>query len=101
MFKCLSKSNKVIKNHRLKYNLKGDFFMKKIRKAKIIYILLIIIIVFSNFYIVLADDEEEEEEIEFNWEEEIIQTAAKSSNEPKINSRAAIVFDRNSKKSYL
>lgn len=98
MFKCLSKSNKVIKNHRLKYNLKGDFFMKKIRKAKIIYILLIIIIVFSNFYIVLADDEEEEEEIEFNWEEEIIQTAAKSSNEPKINSRAAIVFDRNSKK---
>ena len=47
---------------------------------------------------VIYADDDENEEIEFNqiWEE-ITQTNATTTNEPSINSRCAVVFDRTSK----
>ena len=61
-------------------------------KKRIIILSLIILLIYP--VIVLADDiEEEYHEGEI---EEIIQTSAVPVNEPKINSRIAIVLDRNS-----
>jgi len=61
-------------------------------KKRIIILSLIILLIYP--LIVLADDiEEEYNEGEI---EEIIQASAIPSNEPKINSRVAIVLDRNS-----
>lgn len=68
--------------------------MKKI--IKVIYITIIVTLLCSN--IVFADivDEEILEVLELN--EEIIEASAELSEEPSINSRAAVVFDRSSKK---
>lgn len=68
--------------------------MKKI--IKVIYITIIITLLCSN--IVFADiiDDETLEVLEIN--EEIIEASAELTQEPKINSRSAVVFDRNSKK---
>ena len=56
---------------------------------KIFIISIIVIIVLSN--IVFADDEIDEEEL-FDFEETI--QASNTTNEPNINSRAAIVYER-------
>ena len=68
--------------------------MKKI--IKVIYITIIVTLLCSN--IVFADivDEETLEVLEIN--EEIIETSAELAQEPNINSRSAVIFDRNSKK---
>lgn len=62
---------------------------------KVITIFLIITILFFNF--VLADDIETQEIIIDEVKQEAIQTIANSTDEPTINSRAAVVIDRNTK----
>lgn len=62
---------------------------------KIIVFSLIFSIILINSRLVLADDEVDNVDIE--GIEEVIETAAEATNEPKINSRYAVVIDRNSK----
>ena len=70
--------------------------MRKIAKhLKIILIISIIIIINFN---IISYGFEEEEKTDYIWlEEEITNLSNNSSNEPKLNSRCAVVFDRNSK----
>ncbi len=63
----------------------------KIKIFNIYIIILIFAIIFSNAYVLADDINEEETNIE-----NIIETNTKITEEPKINSRAAIVLDRNS-----
>lgn len=56
---------------------------------------LILSILLINNTVVLADDETDN--VEINGIEEVIQTATETTNEPKINSKYAVVLDRNSK----
>ena len=56
---------------------------------------LILSILLMNNMFVLADDEIDN--VEINGIEKVIQTASKAINEPKINSRYAIILDRKSK----
>lgn len=66
-------------------------------KFRNIYILSFLL-VFLFTTIVYADIETDDEEINLNEiEQEIIQTSSDTTSEPDINSRAAIVIDRNSK----
>ena len=62
---------------------------------KLVVFSLIFSILLINNTIILADDEIEN--IEINEIKQVIQTASEVINEPKINSRYAIVLDRNSK----
>ncbi len=55
----------------------------------------IFVLCFTSF--VYADDEDFEQLSEFEIWEDIRQTSAKESNLPNVNSRAAVVIDRNSK----
>lgn len=73
----------------------GDFFMYKLRKIMIM--LLSFCILFKNSYIVYADDLIDTENIEIMQEIEAINTSANLDKEPQLNSRAAIIYDRNSK----
>ena len=63
-------------------------------KKLIIVILILNILIINNSFI-LADDETDN--VEINGIEEVIQTVSELTNEPKINSRYAIVLDRSSK----
>ena len=72
--------------------LKGDFLMK----LKVINILVILIILF-NSCIVFADLEDDKEQINIREiKEELVETAKTLNNEPKLNSRVALVYDRSS-----
>lgn len=62
---------------------------------KIFIIITTFIITFST--IVLADDEEEEEYNQNEINELIVESATKPSEEPTINARAAVVYDRETK----
>lgn len=67
---------------------------------KIITIILTIIIIFANISTVYADDvdtEEDEDLIEEISKEEIEEVANNLENEPTLNSRRCIVYDRTSK----
>lgn len=64
---------------------------------KKICIIILLITIFFNYSTVYSDDFEEETDI-LNWQEEILQASSEDINEPNINSRAAIVYDRDSKK---
>ena len=65
-------------------------------RKKIFIIFIIIIFINSmNLSIIYADDAEDSEIID--WSDELIETA-KTSDEPKINSRAAVIYDRKSGK---
>lgn len=77
-----------------KYNLEGDFKLKK----KIIYICIIsiVILIYCNPCI-YADDIDEEEILEEVVKELALETTAKVSREPVINARAAIIYDRETK----
>lgn len=68
--------------------------MKK--KINIIIILLLIFELFINT-IVFADDEDEEEINEESLNEITLETIAKINEEPNINARAAIIYDRETK----
>lgn len=65
-------------------------FMKKI-----IVIILVFIFLFNIQITVLADDIDEEESI---LDTEILNVSTQVENVPKINSRACIIFDRDSKR---
>ena len=70
--------------------------MRKNRK-KLILILIIILILFMNLHI-FSLGYEQEEETDYVWLiEEITNASTNKTNEPKINSKCAVVFDRNSK----
>lgn len=67
--------------------------MKKIKKILSTIILIIVLMLQINIYAF-----EIEEETDYIWlQDEIINTSANPVNEPNLNSRCAIVFDRNSK----
>lgn len=67
--------------------------MKKIKKILSTIILITILMLQINIYAF-----EIEEETDYIWlQDEIINTSANPVNEPNLNSRCAIVFDRNSK----
>lgn len=68
--------------------------MKK--KINIIILLLLILQLFINT-IVFADDEDEEEINEESLNEITLETIAKINEEPNINARAAIIYDRETK----
>lgn len=62
---------------------------------KILITLLVTIFLFNIPYSVLADDIEEEETI---FEEEVLNVSTQVDSTPKINSRACLIFDRDSKR---
>lgn len=62
---------------------------------RIVIILLLFFILFPIF--VLADDEEEEEYNQNEVQDLIVESASSSVEEPKINARAAIIYDRKTK----
>lgn len=69
-------------------------------KKKLYVLILAIIIILSNT-VVFANDTEEDDEDEMYYEEirkEILETSATPLKEPSINSRAAVVIDRESKR---
>ena len=67
-------------------------------KSKILKIIFIFIIILNIGYpIVLADDEEEEEYKENEIESLIVESSSKVTEEPKINARSAIIYDRTTK----
>jgi len=68
--------------------------MKKI--YRMLYILLTILIFSSNIVFASEKDDETIEILKLN--EEVIEASAELVNEPSINSRSAVVFDRNSEK---
>lgn len=70
--------------------------MSKIKKIKYIVILLIIINILCFNAYVFADDEDEDLDIE-GIEQLIIESATVPTDEPKLNARAAIIYDRNTK----
>lgn len=83
--------NKVIKSLFSKYNENGDFIMKKI-----VAMLSLIIFLFNIPLTVIADDiDEEETDI---IEEDVLNVSTEVENIPKINSRACLIYDRDSKK---
>ena len=77
--------------------------MAKIRTLSLLkrIISLAILMIILSYYIVYADiDDDEEIDIE-EIKNETIQTAANVTNEPKINSRIALIYDRNSRKNLI
>ena len=68
--------------------------MEKIKS--VICLILTLLIILSNT-IIYADDIDNEELDSNIIKEEIIQASGKITDEPQISSRAAVVFDRNSK----
>lgn len=65
------------------------------RVKKIFIILTLFIIIISNITIIFADDEEEE--IDINELNEILEASVQTTEEPAINSRYAVVYDRTSR----
>lgn len=75
-------------------------FLNKIRnrfEIKLISLLILFFIIFS-YSNVFADDEDEEELNENQIQEAIIESSTNAVEEPIINSRAAIIYDRTTKK---
>lgn len=68
--------------------------LKNIMK-KIAILVILLLILFPIF--VLADDEEEEEYNQNEIQDLIVESASSSAEEPKINARAAIIYDRTTK----
>lgn len=82
------------KNHFLKYNLKGDFYMKTSKRLKL-GIIIISFILIGNTNIVLADLEDNQLEMSANEiHDQVIQTTTKINNEPKLDARVAVIYDR-------
>ena len=68
------------------------------KKYKIVYLLMIITTLFMCFSsYVYADDEDEEEIGEGELNEIVVESVASPTNEPQINARAAIIYDRSTK----
>lgn len=69
---------------------------KKTIIKKIFSVLVLLIIIFSNIYI-LADDQDEEDINQNEVQELIVESATKPTDEPIINARYAIIYDRETK----
>lgn len=80
-----------MKNHLFKYTRIGDFFMWK----KIILLVTMAVFLFPNS--IIADDSNEEDVDSNEIDNEIIEVSGTVSKTPTLNSRAAIILDRNSK----
>ena len=65
----------------------------KLKLKKIIVIYLIIILTLLSKTIVLADDEDEEE-LNATELQEVVESATAPTNEPTLNARSAIIYDR-------
>lgn len=68
-----------------------------LRKILGTILLILILATIYNTNYVLADDEEEEDYQENEIENIIVESVAKPTEEPQINARAAIVYDRSTK----
>lgn len=66
-------------------------------RYKFVYLLTIIITLFMCFSVYVYADDEDEEEIRQEEVNEIVESAATPINEPQINARAAIIYDRSTK----
>ena len=71
------------------------FYRKKI--SKLLVLISIIFIISSNLYTVSADDVDEEEENVEITQETISEVSSNLSDEPVLNSRRCVVYDRISK----
>lgn len=71
------------------------FYKKKI--SKLLVLISIIFIISSNLYTVSADDVDEEEENVEITQETISEVSSNLSDEPVLNSRRCVVYDRISK----
>lgn len=67
-------------------------------KGSILKVLLLIVIVINICSPIIYADDSEEEELNVNELEEIMESSAKTTEEPVLNSKAAIIFDRTTKK---
>lgn len=66
-------------------------------RVKKIFIVLIILIISINISVVFADDDDEED-IDENELQQIVESSTSPTEEPVINSRSAIIYDRTTKK---
>lgn len=66
-------------------------------RYKFVYLLTIIITLFMCFSVYVYADDEDEEEIRQEEVNEIVESAATPINEPQINARSAIIYDRSTK----
>lgn len=69
-----------------------------LKKRNILKIIMILIIIINIYTPIIYADDEEEEELNANELEEIVQSAAQANEEPVLNSKAAIIYDRTTKK---
>lgn len=69
-----------------------------LKKRNILKIVMILIIIINICTPIIYADDEEEEELNVNELEEIVQSAAQANEEPVLNSKAAIIYDRTTKK---
>ncbi len=66
-------------------------------KKRVLSIGILICIIFANIKIAYANENEEEEDFEIEEEINTINASLNIENEPKLNSRAAIIYSRDSK----
>lgn len=69
-----------------------------LKKTKLIIVITIFIFLLNLSFSVVYADDEDEEEINASDLQEIVETVAKPTDEPSINARAAIIYDRTTKK---
>ncbi len=81
------------KNHFLKYNLKGDFFMFDIKNRiyKIFVILILSLLLNSNIICYATAENIENKSVETSAEQD------SENNAPELNAKIGLIFDRNSK----
>ena len=69
-----------------------------LNKKKILVVIMLFFLFINISSIIVFADVEDEEEFDSNELQEIIETSVKPNEEPRINSKAAIIFDRTTKK---
>lgn len=69
-----------------------------LKKRNILKIVMILIIIINIYTPIIYADDGEEEELNVNELEEIVQSATQANEEPVLNSKAAIIYDRTTKK---
>ena len=69
-----------------------------LNKRNILKIVMILIIIINIYTPIIYADDGEEEELNANELEEIVQSATQANEEPVLNSKSAIIYDRTTKK---
>lgn len=69
-----------------------------LKNKKLLKVLIIFILTLTICPPIIYADDEEEEELSINELQEIVESSAKTVEEPILNSRAAIIYDRTTKK---